>query len=105
MPFKTRDDGIHLSIRLQPKAAANRIDGIETMADGTRRLRARVRPAPDKGKANKALLGLLAAQFGIAVSRMRLLRGQTSRNKTILILADGVALARWRRQFEEEEKG
>ena len=39
--------GLRLSIRLQPGASANRIDGFEVLADGQAVLRARVTAAPD----------------------------------------------------------
>lgn len=108
MPFETHGEGFRLRLRLQPKAAHNRIDGIEQLPDGSIRLRARVTAAPEKGKANKALLKLLAAQFGISVSQMHLAAGAASRNKTILITGGGAALktalARWRDDFESGAK-
>jgi hypothetical protein len=46
---------------------------------------ARVTAVPDKGKANKALLKLLAAQTGLAYSAMSVIAGGQSRNKMVLI--------------------
>lgn len=40
---------------------------------------------PDKNKANEAMLKLLAKHFDVTPSRLTLLKGHTSRNKTIEI--------------------
>ena len=108
MPFIAHGDGVRLRVRLQPKASRNLIDGIEELSDGSQRLRARVTAAPEKGKANKALLKLLAGQFAISISQMHVASGAASRNKTILIEGDGTALsatlARWRDEFENGAK-
>ena len=66
-----------LSLRVTPGA---RSEGI-TVEDG--RLLVKVRAKPQDGAANDAVLGLLAAALGIATSRLRLLRGATSRDKLV----------------------
>ncbi len=48
-------------------------------------LKARVRAAPEDGKANAALCALLAKAFGVAPSRVRVIKGQTSRLKLVLL--------------------
>ena len=64
-----------LAVRVTPGA---RIEGLE-IAGG--RLLAKVRAKPEDGKANGAVLDLLARGLGIARSRLSLLRGATSREK------------------------
>jgi len=44
-----------------------------------------VREAPDKGKANQAVIEALSEQLGVARSRLNLSSGLASRNKVILI--------------------
>lgn len=44
-----------------------------------------VREAPDKGKANEAVIEALSDYFGTAKSRIQILRGQTSKNKLIQV--------------------
>ena len=73
-------DDIALSIRVQPRASSNEINGIR---DG--RLRVRTTATPADGKANEAVIRLLAAFIGIAPSRIRLVRGKTQRNKELRI--------------------
>src|SRR5579864_1002067 len=45
------------------------------------RLLAKVRAKPEDGKANAAVVELMAHALGVAPSRLRLLRGATSREK------------------------
>ena len=49
-------DGIVLAVRLTPKGGRDSIDGVDTLADGTVVLKARVRAAPSEGEANAALV-------------------------------------------------
>ncbi len=51
-------------------------------------LRVRVTVAPEGGKANAAVLKLLAKNLGIPKSRMTIIRGQTNRAKVIAF--DGI---------------
>ena len=66
-----------LSLRVTPGA---RSEGLE-IADGL--LLVKVRVKPEDGKANEAVLRLLAAALGIATSRLRMLRGATGRDKLV----------------------
>ncbi len=68
-----------LAIRVTPGA---RTESLE-VADGC--LLAKVRARPEDGKATAAVLDLLADALGVAPSRLRLLRGATSRQKLILL--------------------
>ena len=46
----------------------------------------RVKDVPKEGKANRAVIRLLAKHFGIPESQLRISRGLTSRNKVIQII-------------------
>lgn len=70
-----------LALRVTPGA---RVESVE-LGDG--RVLVKVRVKPEDGKANAAVLDLLAAALGIATSRLRLLRGATGRDK--LVQLDG----------------
>ena len=76
-----------LSVRLTPKAAHDRIDGIEIRDGGRAVLKARVRAVPESGKANEALLQLLAKSLDLPVRSLSLSSGSTGRIKTIRIAA------------------
>ena len=69
-----------LRVRLTPRAASSQIDGW----DGDL-LRVRVAAPPVEGKANRALLRLLARALDVPPSRLRLVKGQTSREKVIAV--------------------
>ena len=73
------DDRSRLAVRVTPGA---RMEGLE-IVDG--RLLARVRARPEDGKANVAVLALIAAALGLPASRVTLLRGATSREKLVQI--------------------
>jgi len=73
------DDENRLAVRVTPGA---RIEALE-IADG--KLLAKVRARPEEGKANAAVIALVAAGLGLAASRLRMLRGATSREKLLQI--------------------
>ena len=65
----------------------------ETRDDGATVLRMRVKAVPDKGKANAAVLVLLAKALGVPKSAITLVAGDTARQKTLHIAGDSDALA------------
>lgn len=75
------DGEARLTLRVTPGAR------VETIAIEDGRLIVKVRAKPEDGKANAAVLDLLASALGIATSRLRLLRGATGRDKQIQIAA------------------
>lgn len=87
-PIRAVADGLEIAIRLQPKASADRIDGFDA-ARG--RLRVRVTAAPEKGKANDALVRLLAKRLGLPRTGLELVAGGKDRDKTVLIRHDDPA--------------
>ncbi|WP_192249695.1 DUF167 family protein [Mesorhizobium silamurunense] len=93
-PFRARDDGIELYVRLTPKAALDRIDGVEATADGRSHLKARVRAVPEKGAANGALERLVAKALGVPGSAVSVVAGGTARLKTVRILGDAAKLVK-----------
>ena len=70
-----------LHLRVQPKASRDEIG--EFLDDGT--LRVRVTAPPESGKANTAVIKLLAKQLGVAPSSLQIVRGHTARIKTVAI--------------------
>ena len=68
-----------LALRVTPGARSEAIELGEGM------LQVKVRAKPDDGKANRAVLELLADALGIGVSRLDLLRGATGRDKLVRI--------------------
>lgn len=87
-PWKKFDDHVRLAIRLTPNGGRDAIDGIEPDGDDGMLLKARVTAVPEKGKANKALIVLVAKSLGIAKSSISLASGDTSRKKILRIDGD-----------------
>ncbi len=61
--------------------------GQDFTRQGTPRLKIRVNAPATEGVANKCLIKYLASQFGVAKSHIELVKGQTTRYKTIAIKA------------------
>ena len=78
--------GIILPVHAQPGARKNAITGVHA-----RRLKVAVTQAPEKGKANQALVKLLAELLNVKRSQVVLCAGETSQHKKFLIA--GVDLA------------
>ncbi|MFZ2103050.1 MAG: DUF167 family protein [Oricola sp.] len=88
--FRSGESGADLFVRVTPNASRNAIEGVEIRDDGQERLRLRVTAQPEKGKANKAVVVLLAKALGLPKSAFEVVSGDTARDKTIRIEADGV---------------
>lgn len=71
------DDQGRLAVRVTPGA---RVEALELGDTG---LIAKVRAKPEDGKANVAVIGLVARGLGVAPSRLTLLKGATSRDKLL----------------------
>jgi hypothetical protein len=69
-------EAVLLHVRVQPKARANAVKGWHGAA-----LRVSVTAAPEDGKANRAVIDLLAETFDVAPSAINLVRGAASRDK------------------------
>lgn len=76
---------LNLHLHVSPGASRTRVEGWRTDPDGTQRLRIRVAAPPDKGKANKAVVKLLADRLNVAPKDIEVVRGATSRAKTVQI--------------------
>jgi uncharacterized protein len=85
-------DGVRLAVRLTPKAAASRILGLIEDASGAVALKVAVTAAPEAGKANDALLALLAETLGLKRRDFRLVLGAADRRKLLHIAGDPAAL-------------
>jgi uncharacterized protein (TIGR00251 family) len=72
-----------LAVKVTPKAPKDVVFGFKPDANGKPELQVKLRAAPEDGKANEALLRLLAAAFEIPVSTLDITRGLTSRQKMI----------------------
>lgn len=74
-----------IAVRLTPKASSDRVGEIRKLPNGDEQLVVYVTAPPDDGKANEAMLRLLAKHLGVATSRLTIMRGQTNRNKLVRV--------------------
>jgi uncharacterized protein len=72
--------GTQLAVKLQPRASRNEIG--DPLGD---ELKIKVTAPPVDAAANQALIELLADLLDCSRGRVELLRGQTSRHKTLLL--------------------
>ena len=91
---RTYETHVVLNVRVTPKSGTEAINGLYEAADGTVSLKVRVTQPPDKGKANKAVIALLAKRLGFAKSALSIVAGDTSRNKQIRISGQPDIIAR-----------
>ena len=76
--LRAQPDGTLLAVKLQPRASANEIG--EALGD---ELRIKVTAPPVDAAANQALVEMLADLLDCPRARVELLRGHTSRHKTL----------------------
>ena len=84
LPATRKVDGVVLHVRLTPKSSAARIGGAEDHR-GKLVLKAYVTTPPEDGKANAALLALVADWLGVPKSAVALASGQKSRLKSVAV--------------------
>lgn len=77
--------GVVLPVRAQPGA---RREGLAGVHDGA--LKVAVTAAAEKGRANQAIVAVLAAALGLKKSQIELISGETARRK--LFLVDGLSM-------------
>jgi uncharacterized protein len=92
-PYSVSAAGLTLALRVTPKARRNRIEGVLEEADGATALRIAVTAPPDGGKANAAVIALLAKAWRVPKSSLEIVRGAADRRKVVRIAGDGAALA------------
>lgn len=89
-------------VRLTPSGGADRIDGAARDPAGKLYLKARVRAAPEDGKANAALEALIAKSFGVAKGKVSIAHGHKARLKTVDIAgANEAEIAAFVARFDE----
>ena len=79
-------NGVYLALKLQPRASTNEI--CEPLGD---ELKIKVTAPPVDAAANQALVDLLAEKLNCSRGKIQIVRGQTSRHKTIWIEGKTVA--------------
>jgi uncharacterized protein len=92
MPFKIHKQGVTVQIRLTPGARRAGFGGLMDVGGGKMALKFSVQAPPEDGKANRALLDLLAEEWDLPKGALSLLSGETNRQKLVLAAGDGEKL-------------
>lgn len=82
-----------LAVRVTPRAARDRIDGLAAGPDGRAVLKLGVTAPPEDGKANAAVLKLLAKALRLPKTSLSVVAGATGRSKTVLLSGEPERLA------------
>lgn len=83
-PVSDHPQGCVVQVKAQPGAKRN-----ELRLDSQGQIRICVTQQPEKGKANRAVLEVLAKSLDVKSSQLEILSGETSRHKRILITGLG----------------
>ena len=78
-----REGTLTLTAKVIPKASRNEVAGV--LEDGT--LKVKVTAAPEKGKANEAVIEVMAEAFGVPRRQIEIVRGFASHAKQVRISA------------------
>ena len=90
-----------MRIRLTPRAARSRVEGVGAGADGGAVLKVAVTAPPEKGKANAAMITLLAKAWRLPKTTMAITAGATARRMTLLVAGDAKVLVARLNQWME----
>ena len=77
-----------MAVRLSPRAKSDRLLGTAAAAGGGRALKASVTAPARDGRANEALLQLLARAWHLPRRNLSIVAGAASRNKTVRVTGD-----------------
>ncbi len=75
-----------------PRARREGIEGVVREADGQTALKVAVNAPPVDGKANAALVALIATSLGVAKTAVSIAAGGSSRRKLLFVAGDAAVL-------------
>ncbi len=93
-PFAAVTDGVRVALRVTPKASRNAVTGMADSPSGEKALKVAVTAVPEDGKANEAVVKLLAKLWRVSKGSITVVAGQTDRNKILHVAGDPVELMR-----------
>jgi len=90
--YRAAGDGLRLRVKVKPQARRDAIDGFAPDVEGEA-LAVSVTAPPEDGKANAALIALLARSWGLPGSSFSVVQGATARRKLVKLAGNAAALA------------
>ncbi len=82
-PWRREGGTILIDLKVIPNANADGLEGVVLDADGRQRLQLRIKAPPVDGKANAAVLKLLAKRLGCPRSALSIVAGASARLKRV----------------------
>ena len=93
LPLSVCNGAVRLRVRVAPKASADAISGLHREADGTVSLKVSVTAPPEDGKANQAVIRILAKAWKLQKSSLSVAVGEKDRLKSIEIAGESGAVS------------
>ena len=87
-PFNPASGGLTVAVKVTPRASRTKVTGLARDADGAPLLAVSVSAPPEDGKANAALVRLLAKEWRVPRSAIAVAAGASSCRKTLHIAGD-----------------
>ncbi len=104
-PFTRVRDGVTVAVRVAPRAARQRIGEIADEANGGRVIKVSVTAPPEGGKANDAVIRLLAKAWRVPKTSLSVASGAANRRKTDHAAGDAEDLFRRLTEWLESRDG
>ena len=79
--LKTTENGLIIKVKIVPNSSRNEIILEEEF------IKVKVTAQPIENKANKALIEFLSKQFKLPKTSIQIIKGETSKDKTIILLS------------------
>ena len=92
VPFEPTAGGLRVRLRVQPGARRETVEGLVALPGGQVALAVRVHAPPEGGKANAALVKLLAKTWKLPKSAISIVAGHGRRRKVVMVSGDPAAL-------------
>ncbi len=91
IPFTRTRDGIRIEVKVEPRSSKKGLAGVLG-----NKLKVKLTSPPVDGAANEQLVEVLAEAFGIKKTAVKIIRGQSSKNKVVELtgissLASGIS--------------
>lgn len=83
--FRTVKDGVEIRVKVVSGASRSQLAGL--LGDS---LKVQIAAPPEKGRANKALIDLIAELLGQTVATVRVTQGMTSPRKIVTVSGIGI---------------
>lgn len=90
--YKVTNEGVEIRIRAIPNASKDEIICVEVRDDSLSYLKVKVRAIAEDNAANSAIEKLLAKSLNVSKSAAKIIAGQKSRTKSLLVKGDTLAI-------------